>query len=67
MIENLHIERVVQRHRRVTHGFVGETNYYDSEATMWKYVPTDPSELNVNGHVGGYGCRDCRRSALKNV
>lgn len=63
VIKELHIERVVQRHRRVTHEFVGEANFYDSEATVWKYVPTDPSELNANGHVAGCGCRDCRRIA----
>jgi hypothetical protein len=63
VIENLHIERVVQRHRRVSHEYESETNYYDAKETLWKYVPCDPSELNVNGHVGGCGCRDCRRIA----
>jgi hypothetical protein len=64
-IENFHVQRVVQKHRRVSHRYEPEPNFYDAEETAWRYIPN--AVLNEFGHVRGCACKDCRRGALKNV
>lgn len=66
MIENLSVQRVVRRHRRVSHEILPEENCYDARRG-WFFVKD--TNLNENDHAVGCGCRDCappkrRRSVL---
>jgi len=49
-IENLHVQRVVQRHRRVSHEYVSEqaVNKFDYDTGR-----------NVHGHAAGCTCKVC--------
>lgn len=60
-IENFQVQRVVQKHRRVSHRYELEPNFYDAKETAWRYIPN--AVLNEFGHVGGCGCRDCKQIA----
>ena len=57
-IKNFHVQRVVQRHRRITLKDELEPNMYDSKLFTWVYVPD--AVLNDNGHVVGCVCKICR-------
>ena len=56
-IERLNVQRVVQRHRRVSHEYELEANFYDSRLNAWVFKAD--SVLNVHGHAAGCGCSVC--------
>ncbi len=59
VIENLHVERVVQRHRRVYREYEGVRlgNCYRRDPGAWFH---EDGELNENGHVYGCECAVCK-------
>lgn len=55
-VENLNVQRVVQKHRRVSHEYFKEPNFYDGKG-RWVFVAA--ASLNENGHALGCCCKAC--------
>ena len=58
IIENLNVQRVVKRHRRVRIEYELQENFYDPSKG---WLAVDTTLLNENGHAIGCGCKLCRR------
>jgi len=58
VIENLNVQRVVKRHRRVRIEYELQENFYDP-GKGWLAIET--TQLNENGHAVGCACKVCRR------
>lgn len=58
VIENLNVQRVVKRHRRVRIEYELQENFYDP-SRGWLAVET--TQLNENNHAVGCACKLCRR------
>ncbi len=57
-IENLNVQRVVGRYRRVSRQVKFQKNFYDGN--MWLFVPD--ASLNWNDHAVGCKCHTCAPS-----
>ena len=63
VIENLNVQRVVKRQRRVMQEFEPEANMYDPKLFDWVYV--EDAVLNDQGHAVGCGCSVCRPQEVR--